>query len=533
MESIQNEPFWRGEMRLEWDKTTMPTINADLKLTKNEIAQKVFDKQNSGRAGKVLEGKSTDMKDMLNLCNYYHIDICQFMLLPDGSHPVMLSKEELNRLKKAATSETLDDEDKYEVIDAKKSDKDKYEGIDAKKCKEEIIDLLLENHNLILTGAPGTGKTYVAKQIAEEMNAETLFVQFHPSYDYTDFIEGLRPVKGGGVDSQEIGFKRKDGVFKEFCKNAINADMSNSSDNFEECWKILVDKLNKEEIIQIPLVSGKGAFDVEINENGDGLASRAYEDNSKNGELLHGKSMFFNHDQLYLVYKGLPGELTRAHNNCHRAIIEYMKKNLGLVNYSKNYTQLGPKKKYICIIDEINRGELSKIFGELFFSIDPGYRGIKGRVNTQYQNLVPEDDPFKDGFYIPENVYILGTMNDIDRSVESMDFAMRRRFTFKEIEADCNLAVSMLNDLGKHAEEAKLRMKNLNEIIAKTEGLGKAYQIGPAYFRKLINYGGNFEKLWKMNLETLLREYLRGFRNIEDVMSTFEKAYNTVPAGNK
>ena len=88
-------------------------------------------------------------------------------------------------------------------------------------------------------------------------------------------------------------------------------------------------------------------------------------------------------------------------------------------------------KKFIFVIDEINRGEISKIFGELFFSIDPGYRGEKGRIKTQYQNLVDDKDVFAKGFYIPENVYIIGTMNDIDRSVESMDFAMRRRFAFE------------------------------------------------------------------------------------------------------
>lgn len=82
------------------------------------------------------------------------------------------------------------------------------------------------------------------------------------------------------------------------------------------------------------------------------------------------------------------------------------------------------------IIDEINRGEISKIFGELFFSIDPGYRGHKEGVYTQYANL--HENP-EEKFYIPNNVYIIGTMNDIDRSVDTFDFAMRRRFTFLEI----------------------------------------------------------------------------------------------------
>ena len=93
-------------------------------------------------------------------------------------------------------------------------------------------------------------------------------------------------------------------------------------------------------------------------------------------------------------------------------------------------------RTFIFIIDEINRGEISKIFGELFFSIDPGYRGEKGRVQTQYQNMIEDGDVFKKGFFVPDNVYIIGTMNDIDRSVESMDFAMRRRFAWAEVTAE-------------------------------------------------------------------------------------------------
>lgn len=97
---------------------------------------------------------------------------------------------------------------------------------------------------------------------------------------------------------------------------------------------------------------------------------------------------------------------------------------------------MSKSSKYVFIIDEINRGELSKIFGELFYAIDPGYRGEKGKVKTQYQNLIDNDDVFVDGFFVPENVYILATMNDIDRSVESMDFALRRRFAWKEIKPE-------------------------------------------------------------------------------------------------
>lgn len=220
---------------------------------------------------------------------------------------------------------------------------------------QSYIKLLKANKNLVLTGAPGTGKTFLAKEIAKAMDAEVEFVQFHPSYDYTDFVEGLRPIKKGDM----LGFERMDGAFKTFCKK-------------------------------------------------------------------------------------------------------------GLLRLSKDSI-------YVFIIDEINRGELSKIFGELFYAIDPGYRGEKGKVKTQYQNLINKDDVFADGFFVPENVYILATMNDIDRSVESMDFALRRRFAWKEIKPEDRLEM-LSEELDHDTCEKAIRVMNaLNKEIFKTRGLGSAY----------------------------------------------------------
>lgn len=269
----------------------------------------------------------------------------------------------------------------------------------------DYIELLMQNRNLILTGAPGTGKTYLAKEIASEIG-KYKFVQFHPSYDYTDFVEGLRPENDNG----NIGFERKDGVFKEFCKEALN----NQSSNF------------------------------------------------------------------------------------------------------------------VFIIDEINRGEISKIFGELFFSVDAGYRGEKGKVQTQYANLIDDGDEFKDGFYIPENVYIIGTMNDIDRSVESMDFAMRRRFAWKEIKAE-DTQETILNDLGDLKDETIKRMNNLNKVIRNKEtNLSEAYCIGAAYFKKIKDndYNGDFNKLWENHLKGLLFEYTRGMQNQEIILKELKNAYD-------
>lgn len=177
-------------------------------------------------------------------------------------------------------------------------------------------------------------------------------------------------------------------------------------------------------------------------------------------------------------------------------------------------------KKYIFIIDEINRGEISKIFGELFFAIDPGYRGRAGEISTQYSNLHTNPD---EKFYIPDNVYIIGTMNDIDRSVDSFDFAMRRRFRFVEIKADDRLEMlALLEDEDLEAEAIR-RMTALNKEIAAVEDLNENYQIGASYFLKLKTL--DFNQLWTDYLQPLLREYVQGMYDEDGIMKKFAKAY--------
>jgi hypothetical protein len=373
---------------------------------------------------------------------------------------------------------------------------------------QKYIDLLKTNKNLILTGAPGTGKTYMAIAIAEAMDAKMGFVQFHPSYDYTDFVEGLRPIN----DDNVVGFERKDGVFKEFCAEALNI---RDTTNFDECIDKLFDSVG-EGILLLETPTGKQF----------GL-SRSARGNLRlhTGKELKESGVITKKD-LRAEYSGIP--TFKWWKGYYQGIVTYLTNNYNLINDSNIIEDNTP---YVFIIDEINRGEISKIFGELFFSIDPGYRGKAGRVQTQYHNMIEDGDIFKDGFYVPENVYIIGTMNDIDRSVESMDFAMRRRFAWQEVTAEESYANMIENDVefAGVKDEIKARMFNLNNAIAKTEGLNEAYQIGAAYFRKYLDYQDEekpFECLWNNHLKGLLFEYLRGNRKAKELLEKLHEAYN-------
>lgn len=315
----------------------------------------------------------------------------------------------------------------------------------------KVDESIKENKQIIFTGAPGTGKTWAVRKYVKHMCAsldengeeqfddkgelivdknQFKFVQFHPSYDYSDFVEGLRPVVLKG--QTEPTFVRMDGVFKAFCRH-------------------IVEENNKE-------------------------------------------------------------------------------------------------KNYYFIVDEINRADLAKVFGELMFGLEESYRGKDNPIITQYKNLdtyriiqegddvgkaIPlekDKDVFRDGFYIPENLYFIGTMNDIDRSVDSMDFALRRRFQWVEIKANDIMCSSLHSILDKDnsdensekyekIEELAVKVISMNKKISSDNkfGLSDAYHIGPAYFKKLdIDDSGSLEKIFDTNIRSILREYTRG-RKSEDI----------------
>lgn len=393
--------------------------------------------------------------------------------------------------------------------------------------------LLLETKNLIFHGAPGTGKTHLAKDIAQSLGAEWEMVQFHPSYDYTDFVEGLRPLKNS--ESNQINFERKDGVFKSFCKKALKNwnDSKKTNENLKEEYSLaaafsdLCEKIQSGEITKLELRNGDFA---EIQGVNDDLTSIYIK--SKNSSVNEHYTVSSNRlSKLAEIYKTIEEldsisniykSVTAAIGGCQSSYYWATLRTLYEIRQTQNQTDIEIKveeKKYVFIIDEINRGELSKIFGELFFCIEPSYRGIEGKIQTQYQNLVENGDLFDEGFFIPENVYIIGTMNDIDRSVECMDFAMRRRFTFVEITAEESAENMELSAISKR------RMKNLNSAIEEI-GLDSSFHIGASYFKNAENKGEvGYEKLWKMNLKPLLFEYLRGQNDVERKIGELKKAY--------
>ncbi len=405
---------------------------------------------------------------------------------------------------------------------------------------KKYIDQLLQKHNIILHGAPGTGKSYTAKNIAKALGCtdnEIGFIQFHPSYDYTDFVEGLRPTPPD--EKGNIGFERKDGVFVQYCNQALKnlVDSGKSTQQISHLKAVeteyyqLIEDFQNDKVTSLALRTPDKSMDiVRISDKGNLILKASHSSYDveyvlsldrilKLADVFQDKKAL---DSVSNIDKEIRSVIGGCNTSSFWAALSYLYKKIG---NSKKFVEVVDKKKYVFIIDEINRGDISKIFGELFYSLEPSCRGIEGSVRTQYSNMVEEPNLFDQQlgitdannyghFFIPDNVYIIGTMNDIDRSVENMDFAMRRRFVFQEITAE-----ESAQSMGITCPN----MKRLNDEIEKV--LGRDYQVGGYYFLDNKEGRQTLEQLWQDTIEPLLREYLRGTRDAQAKLEEFKIAF--------
>ena len=421
-----------------------------------------------------------------------------------------------------------------------------------KEYGNEYSRMLIESKNIIFRGAPGTGKSYLAKQIAtdiisegyfdkyeslnDEQKKQVEFVQFHPSYDYSDFVEGLRPRIN---DDGSMGFELKDGIFKSFVSRARRnyensqkpKEIVEKETSVQESMKNFFDNIELG-VDEFKTLTGNSVYVSSIDDNfihitipGNDVVNKLVLSVGEIKQMLESGLTF---NRVKDITNFFNKQFASQAYSYEFVILKAIQSNKIRTRQSSVETE--PLKKYIFIIDEINRGEISKIFGELFYSIDPGYRGKSGEIATQYSNLQLGNEKF----YIPENLYIIGTMNDIDRSVDSFDFAMRRRFRFIEIKADATsgmldgLKSNRLDDAANELlpEEAINRMTALNEAILEVEDLNENYQIGASYFLKLKNL--TFDELWTDCLRPLLQEYVQGLYDEEGKMKKFATAYGYI-----
>ena len=376
--------------------------------------------------------------------------------------------------------------------------------------------------NQILFGAPGTGKTYHTKKIAveiingkkeedrkrEEINKEyeelieagqIVFTTFHQSLSYEDFIEGIKPKI---TESGNVTYEVKDGIFKQLCSRAIEQKPKNSDIeiyDFDKGWNDLIaeaeQNLLSDSMLSLRTRNGEEVYVTKITDN-------------KNIKIKHkggGSGTEYNvpYDRINNLYKVFPDLSVSVISNIDKEFDSV----IGSCNYTGfwavlNYINNKIKennrtKPYVLIIDEINRGNVSAIFGELITLLEEDKR--KGNKEHTEAKLPYSGKDFS----VPNNVYIIGTMNTADRSVEALDTAFRRRFSFVEMQPNPNH-----EDLSKVGDvELKKLLKTINERIELL--IDKDHQIGHSYF---IGIQGleDLKRTFKDKIIPLLEEYFYG-----------------------
>ncbi|EAH4797047.1 restriction endonuclease [Campylobacter coli] len=355
--------------------------------------------------------------------------------------------------------------------------------------------------NQILYGSPGTGKTYHTIDKALEIlgenlesrdekkakfdeyvkNGQIVFTTFHQSYGYEEFVEGIKPHIDSEENSKEIKYEIKDGIFKELCEKALENRDSIKNFNFyidKLKEKVKIDDNNPEKYFELPNTK----YSIQYR-NGKTFRIK-FDDMSKNH-----KDYPVSIDNIEKLYK--TSNIDEIYNSAYvRAILNYLKLQ-GLEDYKEKDEKVN--LPYIIIIDEINRGNVSKIFGELITLIEASKRiGEKEelKVTLPYSG---------EKFGVPKNVYIIGTMNTADRSITSLDTALRRRFEFIEMMPD-------VSKLSMDCEGINLQelLKAINTRIEYL--LDREKTIGHAFFVSVENLE-DLKKVFQNKIIPLLQEY--------------------------
>ena len=399
---------------------------------------------------------------------------------------------------------------------------------------ENYVDLLKSSKNLALTGIIGTGKTYLAKKIAEKMQAEVKLIRLHAAYTYSDFIEGVRPLTWGNDDSP---YKNSliDGDFTAFCKEALQnlIDSKKTKEELEEEKSILktmtlfVERIRDEifetgEYILKDELTNRSVAVTEINRNGFTVSSNEGNTHVAWSNMVPKYFAYKEHSPSIWSPTSIEKYLGIYHH--HQILLLFLNAfdAFQRVNLIKENVDIVKKKDFVFIIDEMNNANLTNIFGEVCAAIAPDKRGTKGLVKTKLHNLIPGYDMFYNGFYIPENVYIIGTMNDVNSNNRILDFNLIKNFTWKEIKATDRL--SMWDELiPEYKKEAYAIMTTINETI-NSVGLDELYHIGPSYFLKLKYFEGDFESFWNNYLEGILTRYLINQPNQTKIIAQLKDA---------
>lgn len=375
----------------------------------------------------------------------------------------------------------------------------------------EIKNILLKKKQIILQGAPGTGKTYNTAAIAlavlgipfdlsnhedvmakyEEQRIRGIihFATFHQSMDYEDFIEGLKPkiVNGG------IMYEVEDGLFKKICKTEIyNNEIAqvlghNSIDfEFEKYYALLIKRLTNKVSVRLSTLKEDTPFEISLN-------------TSNNINIQSGKNLGVRSSSS--VTKEKLKENSNTDNNVSyiTAIRNYMQ---SLIESETSEISCSNTPK-VLIIDEINRGNISKVFGELITLLEADKRANGEHPITA---ILPYS---KEEFLVPENLYIIGTMNTTDRSVGYIDYAIRRRFAFYTFKARVEAIEQYYFDINQELGDQVVALFNdIREFINKTKSSDldiEDLMVGHSYF--MAKDKDSLRLKLKYEIIPLLQEY--------------------------